>query len=285
MRSIASRVPAVTAPEGPPRLRVAMLLGCVQRAFFGDVNAATARVLAAYGCEVVAPRDQGCCGALELHAGREASALDRARRLIASLEATGADRIAINSAGCGSTIKEYGHALADDPEWADRAAAVAAKARDVSEILAELGPPPGSLHELPLRLAYHDACHLAHAQGVRDAPREVLRAIPGVELVELAEPAVCCGSAGIYNLVEPAAAADLGRRKAGNVRAADPDALAAANPGCLIQIGAHLSAAGGRVVPTFHPVELLAASLDGAQRARRAGAPPPPARLARALAG
>jgi glycolate oxidase iron-sulfur subunit len=261
--SLASRVPTTTPAVGRQRLRVALLLGCVQRAFFADVNAVTARVLAAYGCEVVAPRDQGCCGALELHAGREADALDRARRLIAALEATQADVIAVNSAGCGSTIKEYGHALAGDPEWAERAAAVAAKARDVTEILAELGPPADALHPLPMRLAYHDACHLAHAQGVRDAPRDVLRAIPGVELLDLPEGAVCCGSAGIYNLVEPDAAADLGTRKAANVRTVDPDALAAANPGCLIQIGAHLRAGGGRVVPTFHPVELIAASLAG----------------------
>jgi glycolate oxidase iron-sulfur subunit len=220
-------------------------------------------VLAAYGCEVVAPRDQGCCGALELHAGREESALRRARQLIAELEATGADRIAINSAGCGSTIKEYGHVLADDPDWGPRAAAIAAKARDVTEILAELGPPAGALHPLPMRLAYHDACHLAHAQGVRDEPRALLGAIPGLELVAIPEAAVCCGSAGIYNLVEPDAAADLGIRKAANVHGVQPDALAAANPGCLIQIGAHLRARGGRVVPTFHPVELVAASLAG----------------------
>jgi len=263
VRSVAARVPRRTEPAGATRLKVALLLGCVQRAFFADVNATTAAVLAAYGCEVLAPRDQGCCGALEVHAGREASALARARRLIAALEASGADRIAVNSAGCGSTIKEYGHLLADDPEWAPRAAAVAAKARDVSEILAELGPPPGALQPLPMRLAYHDACHLAHAQGVREEPRAALREIPGVELVEIPESAVCCGSAGVYNLVEPEPAAQLGLRKAANVRAVEPDALAAANPGCLIQIGAHLRAGGGRVVPTFHPVELLAASLAG----------------------
>jgi glycolate oxidase iron-sulfur subunit len=263
LRSLTARVPRRLAPAAEPRMRVAMLLGCVQRAFFADVNATTAQVLAAFGCEVVAPRGQGCCGALELHAGREESALRRARDLIASLEATGADRIAINSAGCGSTIKEYGHALADDPEWGPRAAAIAGKARDVTEILAELGPPEGALQPLPMRLAYHDACHLAHAQGVRDEPRALLGAIPGVELVAIPESAVCCGSAGIYNLVEPDPAADLGARKAANVRSVEPDALAAANPGCLIQIGAHLRAGGGRVVPTFHPVELVAASLAG----------------------
>ncbi|MBJ7609144.1 MAG: 4Fe-4S dicluster domain-containing protein [Candidatus Dormibacteraeota bacterium] len=247
---------------GRARLRVTLLRGCVQRAFFGDVSAATARVLAAFGCEVSAPRQQGCCGALELHSGREQAALARARALIAALEAGDPDRIAVDSAGCGASMKEYGELLADDPIWAERAAAFSARVRDVSEILDELGPPALPMHPLPMRLAYHDACHLAHAQRVRAQPRRALSAIPGVELIPLDDADLCCGSAGVYNLVEPGPAADLGRRKAASIATAAPQALAAGNPGCLLQIGAHLSLAG-QAIPTFHPVELLDASLRG----------------------
>jgi glycolate oxidase iron-sulfur subunit len=268
VRTLLARVPQRTLPSAaPPRLRVAMLTGCVQRAFFGDVNAATARVLAAYGCEVVAPSEQECCGALELHAGREERALRRARRLITVLEQASADRIAVNSAGCGSMLKEYGELLADDPEWAARATALSARVADVSEILAELGPPEKALQPLHLRLAYHDACHLAHAQGVRAEPRGVLTAVPGLELVDFAEPDVCCGSAGVYNLVEPGPAAELGRRKAQHIAGAAPDALAAGNAGCLLQIGGWLTDAG-RPIPTFHTLELLDASLRGVSAQR-----------------
>jgi len=260
--AVTARVPALvpSQPAGSaPRRRVMLLTGCVQHGMFGDVNAATARVLSAYGCEVHTPRGQGCCGSLELHAGREAAAVARGRRLLDSLHLLDRDPdalLAVNSAGCGSTLKQYGDLLGDE-----RAARFAARVRDVSEILAELGAPAVPLQPLPMRLAYHDACHLAHAQGIREQPRAVLSAIPGVELVALAEADMCCGSAGIYNLVEPRAATALGRRKAAHIRDAAPDALAAANPGCLLQISAHLGGAGG--VPTFHPVELLDASLRG----------------------
>ncbi len=249
-------------PGTAPRARVVLLRGCVQRAFYGGVGAATARVLTAWGAEVLAPWEQGCCGALELHAGRETSALERARRLIAALEPWQPDWVVVDSAGCGAVMKEYGELLHGDPRWGAPAARFAARVRDVSEALTELGEPQVPLHPLPLRLAYHDACHLAHAQGVRDQPRRLLAAIPGVTLLPLADAEVCCGSAGVYNLVEPKAAAELGRRKAARVREAAPEALAAANPGCLLQIGAHL-ARSGEPIPTFHPVELLDASIRG----------------------
>jgi glycolate oxidase iron-sulfur subunit len=244
---------------------VVLLTGCVQHGMFADVNAATARVLAAFGCEVSVPRGQGCCGALDLHTGREAPALARARALRSLLDpprdpeepAAPPPLIAVNSAGCGSTMKEYGALFGDDPGAAD----FASRVRDASEILAALEPPPGALQPLPLRVAYHDACHLAHAQGVRTQPREMLARIPGVELVPLAEADMCCGSAGVYNLLEREAAAALGQRKAANVRAAGADVLVASNPGCLLQISAHLD--GADAVPTFHPVELLDASLRG----------------------
>ncbi len=269
LRDVTRRLPRPRRAAGgaPPRLRVALLAGCVQRVFFSEVNEATAAALAAYGAEVWVPPGQGCCGALELHTGREAAARDRARALIGHLEDPALDRIAVNAAGCGAALRTLDRLLADDPAWAPRAAAVAAKVRDVTEILTELGPPAGALHPLPMRVAYHDACHLAHAQGVRQAPRQVLGAIPGLEIVEVPEGDLCCGSAGTYNLTETAAAEDLGRRKAASVRAVSPAALVAGNPGCLLQIDAALRAAG-TVVPSFHPVELVAASLRGTPVAR-----------------
>jgi glycolate oxidase iron-sulfur subunit len=268
------RTPRRTAPEGTPVMRVALLTGCVQDAFFSHVNHATARVLAAHGCEVLAPPLQSCCGALEIHAGREAPALQRARELIDQTERLRVDRVVVNSAGCGSAMKEYGQLLADDPLWATRAAAFAAKVRDVMELLADLElQPPARLHALPARVAYHDACHLAHAQGVRLQPRAVLRRIPELDLVEIAESDVCCGSAGIYNLVAPQAADDLGTRKAANVAASGADLLTAGNGGCLLQIEAALRRSG-HPLPAVHPVELLDASIRGIPVAmvRRAGA-------------
>jgi glycolate oxidase iron-sulfur subunit len=161
-----------------------MLTGCVQRAFFPDVNAATARVLAAEGCDVVLPRAQGCCGALSVHTGREAEAQRFARSLIDAFEDAGVDYLVVNAAGCGSSLKEYGDLLRDDPSYAERAAALAAKVRDVSEVLVELGPV-APRHPLPLSVAYHDACHLAHAQGVRAQPHRLLADIPGLSLREI----------------------------------------------------------------------------------------------------
>ena len=257
-RVLSSTVPESTRPTGTPRRRVGMVTGCVQRVFFDDVNAATIRVLAAEGCEIVAPTDQGCCGALMVHAGVEDDALDRARALIESFESTGVDTIVINAAGCGSTLKEYGHLLRDDPEWAERAAAFAAKVRDVNELLAELSPI-APRHPISARVAYHDACHLAHAQGIRSAPRAQLSAIPGLELADLAETELCCGSAGIYNLIQPEPAAELGQRKAAHISAADPDAVATSNPGCTMQITRYVDAD----IPVMHPVQLIDASIRG----------------------
>lgn len=263
LRSSWAPMPAPRRPAHgrPARLRVAILAGCVQRVMEAPTNQATAEVLAAYGAEVRVPSGQGCCGALELHAGREQSALRRARRFVASFEDPAVDRIAINAAGCGAMLRDLGRLLEDDPDWAARAARVAAKVRDVSEVLDELGPPDG-LHRLPVRVAYHDACHLAHAQGVRDAPRRVLAAVPGLELLEVPEGDLCCGSAGTYNLTQPVAAHELGLRKATNLRAVAPDCVAAGNPGCLLQIRAALAEQGSSL-PALHPVELLRASVRG----------------------
>jgi glycolate dehydrogenase iron-sulfur subunit len=256
-RAAIRRLPAVTRPRGAPRGRIAFMQGCVQRVWFSDVNAATVRVLAAEGFEVHTKAQPRCCGALIMHSGVEDEALALARKTIAAYE--GYDAIVANVAGCGSAMKDYAHFLADDPGWAERAKAFSAKVRDVHEILGE-HEPRAQRHPLALKVAYHDACHLAHAQGVRQPPRDVLRSIPGLELVEPAEWELCCGSAGIYNVMQPEAAEKLGRRKADNLRATGAQVIAAANPGCTMQIAAHLDD-GIRVL---HPIELLDRSLRGA---------------------
>jgi glycolate oxidase iron-sulfur subunit len=252
-----ARLPERIRARGPARGRAGLLQGCVQRVFFHRVNAATAYALAQEGWEVHAPRRPRCCGALQFHTGYEDEALELARRTIAAF--ADADVVVVNAAGCGSSLKEYGHLLSDDPAWAERAAAFSAKVRDVTELLGGEEPraPRGPV---PLRVAYHDACHLAHAQGVRQEPRALLRAIPALELVEPAEWEICCGSAGVYNLLQPEAAAALGRRKARNLLATGADAVAAANPGCALQLGVHLADAG-RPLPVLHPAELVARSI------------------------
>jgi glycolate oxidase iron-sulfur subunit len=274
------RVPA----RGARRAVVGMLTGCVQSVFYPGVNAATARVLAAEGCDVIIPRDQGCCGALSLHSGRAAEAVRFAKQTIATFEAAGVDVIVVNSAGCGSAMKEYERLFArlaegggeEEPEagasparpgqlaaasWSARAALLSARVRDFSQFLDELGPI-AARHPVPVRAAYHDACHLGHAQGITAAPRSLLRAIPGLDLVELRDAGVCCGSAGVYNLLQPEAAAALGTRKADSVIASDVSLLISANPGCTLQISAAL-AAQGVTMRTAHIAEILDASVNG----------------------
>jgi glycolate oxidase iron-sulfur subunit len=259
---IFARLPAMIHPQSSPRLRVGMLAGCVQQVFFPHVNAATTRVLAAEGCEVVIPRDQPCCGALMLHCGLEDEAAALAKKMIAAFEAANVDAIVVNSAGCGSTMKEYGYLLRDDPAWSARAAAFSAKCRDISEILTEL-EPRAPRHPLQLRVAYHDACHLQHAQGVREQPRKLLAAIPGLDVAEIPEGSLCCGSAGVYNLLEPDAANALGDRKVDNLLLTGADAVVSANPGCLMQLMSSLRRRGHKPMPAFHMVELLDASMRG----------------------
>ncbi len=253
-------LPARALAEEPKRATVGLVAGCVQRVFFPEVNAATVRVLAAEGCEVRVP-PQGCCGALSLHTGRATEGLSMARDLIAAFEPAGVDTIVINSAGCGSVLKEYGHLLAGDLAWAERARAFSAKVRDVHEFLAALGPR-AVRHPLPARVAYHDACHLAHAQGIRAQPRALLRAIPGVELLEVPDGDTCCGSAGTYNLMEPESAAEIGKRKVANVLSTGCGVLASANPGCTLQIQ-KLLRDQGKQLAAAHPIQLLDASLRG----------------------
>jgi glycolate oxidase iron-sulfur subunit len=256
----AEPLPATTPAVGAVRQRVGMLTGCIQRAFFPQVNAATVRVLAAEGCEVVAPPRQRCCGALSMHSGREDEAQAYARAMIDTFENAGVDSVVVNVAGCGSSMKEYGHLLRDDAEYAERAAAFSAKVRDLSELLVELGPV-AERKPLEMSVAYHDACHLAHAQGIRAQPRKSLGEVPGLQLREIAEAEICCGSAGIYNLIQPEPARELGDRKAGNVLATGADLLVTSNPGCMLQIRASLSGRGE--VPMAHIAEVLDASIRG----------------------
>ena len=257
-RPLPRRVPAL----GTRRAVVGMLTGCVQSVFFPQVNAATARVLAAEGCDVVIPRGQGCCGALSLHSGREEEAMAFARRTIATFEQAGVDAVVVNSAGCGSAMKEYERLLrAAEGGWAERAAEMSGKVRDLAEFLAELGPV-APRHPLPVTAAYHDACHLAHAQRITRQPRELLRAIPGLTLVEVPDAGTCCGSAGVYNLLQPEAASELGARKAESVQSTGAPLLISANPGCSLQIASAL-AERGQDIAVAHTAEVLDASIRG----------------------
>ena len=248
-------------PTGRVRLKVGVVLGCVQRAFFDRINAATIRILAAEGCELFIPPEQGCCGALATHVGREAESLDSARRLVDTFEKLNLDYIAVNAAGCGSNLKEYGYLLRDDPTYAERARAFAAKCKDVSEILAML-PPQAKRHPIRVRAAFHDSCHLLHAQQVRAAPRALLKAIPDLDIVELPESNICCGSAGVYNLLEPQTAHELGERKADHIARSGASIVVSGNPGCLLQITKELRGKG-QAVRAYHFLEVLDASLRG----------------------
>jgi glycolate oxidase iron-sulfur subunit len=258
---LAARLPARVRARGERRLRAALLGGCVQRIFFPNVNGATLRVLAAEGIEVVVPEGQGCCGALSVHAGRQEEALRLARDLVVRFEREPVDVVVVNAAGCGSHLKDLAHLFRNDPEFLPRARAFAEKVRDVTELLAAL-PPRAERHPLRARVAYHSPCHLGHAQRMQDPPRALLRSIPGIELVEVPDGDQCCGSAGVYNLVEPDSAEEIGRRKAAAVASTGATLVASANPGCSLQIRRKLLERGA-VVEAAHPVEILDRSIRG----------------------
>jgi glycolate oxidase iron-sulfur subunit len=247
----AEELPERAAAIGTRRATVGLLTGCVQGAFFPGVNAATVRVLQAEGCDVVIPRDQGCCGALSAHSGRAEEARRFASSVVETFAAADVDYIVVNAAGCGSAMKDY-----DDAPFRDRV-------RDIAELLDELGPV-AVRHPLDLTVAYHDACHLAHAQGVRAQPRRLLAAIPGLELREIAEGDLCCGSAGVYNVLNPGPARELGDRKAANIVATGADVLVTANPGCLMQVAAAIERSA-HPMTLAHTVEVLDASIRGRQ--------------------
>jgi glycolate oxidase iron-sulfur subunit len=240
--------------EGGGRGSVALLTGCVMEGLFSDVNRATERVLLRNDYRLTDAPDQRCCGALHAHAGDDAAARRLARANIAAFEDPSIETVCVNAAGCGAMMKEYSHLLHDEPEWSERAKKVSAKIRDVSELLSATGPVHGG--NVTRRVAYDAPCHLMHAQRITRQPMDVLRAIPSLELVPLAESDVCCGSAGIYNLVEPDVSNVVLDRKLAHIAAAKPDVVATGNPGCMMQIGAGLVRAGSPV-RTVHPVELL----------------------------
>ncbi|MEM0980427.1 MAG: heterodisulfide reductase-related iron-sulfur binding cluster [Cyanobacteria bacterium P01_H01_bin.58] len=264
VKSFQDNLPEVIPAQGTKRYRVGMILGCVQRIFFSNVNEATARVLTANGCEVVIPKSQGCCSALPAHQGEEAQAQALARQMIDAFADTGVDYIIINAAGCGHTLKEYGHILQDDAEYRDRAHAFSAQVRDVQEFLGEAGLT-AQLHPLTegtLSLVYQDACHLLHGQKISLQPRQLLKQIPNVQVREPLDAALCCGSAGVYNMLQPEVAEELGQMKAQNLVNTGAQLIASSNPGCSLQIQQHLQRQG-QTLPLRHPMELLDLSIRG----------------------
>ncbi|MBK9710122.1 MAG: 4Fe-4S dicluster domain-containing protein [Kouleothrix sp.] len=242
--------------EGQARHHVALLTGCIMSTAFGEVHEATIRVLRKNGCEVLLPPDQGCCGALHVHGGDMDGGRELARHNIAAFEGLGLDAIIVNAAGCGSTLKEYGHLLHDDPAWAERAQAFAAKVKDVTEFLASIELNTRDLKPLNVTVTYQEPCHLAHAQRISAQPRKLLKAIPGLALKEMQESSLCCGSAGIYNVTEPEMAARLGNRKLDNAEATRAEILVTANPGCHLQLAGGLRRRGS-AMQVRHIVELL----------------------------
>jgi glycolate oxidase iron-sulfur subunit len=258
--TLPERVPA----QGKTRYRVGLLLGCVQRLFNPDVNDATVRVLTANGCEVVIPKSQGCCGALTHHQGQQDQTEAIARQLIASFADTNVDYILVNASGCGHTLKEYGSILKDDSAYATSAQAFASKIRDVQEFLAEVGltAPLSPLQAEPLKLVYQDACHMLHGQKISVQPRQLLRQIPGVHLREPVDAALCCGSAGVYNILQPEVAAELGEQKVQNLTNTGASVIASANIGCFVQISKHLELQG-KSTPVLHPMQLLDYAIRG----------------------
>lgn len=257
-------LPEVVPAVGEKRYRVGLLLGCVQRLFNPEVNEATVRVLTANGCEVVIPQSQGCCGALTHHQGQEQQSQALARQTIASFADRDLDFVLINASGCGHTLKEYGSILQDDPNYREVALAFATKVRDVQEFLADVGLTTqlSPLQEQPLSMVYQDACHMLHGQKISLQPRQLLKQIPGVQLREPLDAALCCGSAGVYNILQPDVAAELGRQKVQNLMNTGASVIASANIGCFVQITKHLELQG-KSLPVLHPMQLLDYSIRG----------------------
>ncbi|HTE86922.1 MAG TPA: (Fe-S)-binding protein [Dehalococcoidia bacterium] len=263
--------------EGERRGRAALHAGCVMHVAFAEIDRATIRVLTRNGWEVIVPASQGCCGALHVHAGEAAGGRARARANIAAFEAAEVDVVVSNAAGCGAALKEYGVLLQDEPAWAERAAAFSARVRDLTELLAS-APMRGDLKSLNRTVTYQDPCHLAHAQRVAAAPRALLRQIPGLELVEMQETALCCGSAGIYNLTHPEMSARLLAGRVTQVLETGADIVATANPGCMLQLRNGLLSSrppAGKPIGVRHVVELLDSAYGGGSPLPGASAPSP----------
>ena len=262
LKSFQDNLPDIIPAKGEKRYRVGVILGCVQRLFFSGVNEATVRVLTANGCEVVIPKSQGCCAALPEHQGQTEQAKVLARQMIDSFADTNVDFVIINAAGCGHTLKEYGHILADDPEYAEKAKVFAAKVKDSQEFLANVGLTAklSPLTDKNITLVYQDACHLLHGQKISVQPRQLLKQIPGVTLKEPIDAALCCGSAGVYNMLQPEVAEELGKQKAQNLINTGADLIASPNPGCSLQISKYLQ---GKTISVMHPMELLDYAIRG----------------------
>ncbi|MBV8311656.1 MAG: 4Fe-4S dicluster domain-containing protein [Planctomycetaceae bacterium] len=256
------RLPEVLPPIGPKRARVALFLGCVADAMYPETNAATARVLQQNGCEVVVPRSQACCGAIHYHSAAEGPALALVRRNMTAFDPDRFDAIIVNAAGCGAMLKECPHLL--PPAEHDQAARFVAKVKDISEFLVALGPVAPE-HPLPLKVAYHDACHLCHGQQIRSQPRQLLEMIPELELVPLEESEICCGAAGTYNLTQPEMSERLGWRKMDHIEATGASVVAAGNVGCILQIARKIKERGSPIEVT-HPVDLLDQAYRGSGR-------------------
>ena len=265
LNSMQDQFPHEIPPQGKKRYRVGVILGCVQRLFFSPVNEATVRVLTANGCEVVIPKTQGCCSALSYHQGQEHQAQILAKQMIDSFADTNVDAIIINAAGCGHTLKEYGEILKDDPEYREKAKQFAAKVKDVQEFLteAELITNFSPLRDQELIIVYQDACHLLHGQKISLQPRQLLQKIPGVKLREPIDTALCCGSSGIYNILQPEVAYELGQQKVANLLNTGAKLIASPNPGCSLQIKQHLQLKDQEEIKVMHPVELLDYSIRG----------------------
>ena len=263
-KSLQDNFPTVIPAQGETRYRVGVILGCVQRLFFSPVNEATVRVLTANGCEVVIPKSQGCCAALPAHQGQENQAQQLARKMIDSFADTNVDTIIINAAGCGHTLKEYGHILENDPEYCTKAKNFSKKVRDIQEFLSsiKLTSKLSPLSEQKLNIVYQDACHLLHGQKISLQPRQLLKKIPGITLKEPLDAALCCGSAGIYNMLQPEVANELGQQKVTNLVNTGADIIASPNPGCALQITKHLRNKDKQPM-VIHPIELLDYSIRG----------------------
>jgi glycolate oxidase iron-sulfur subunit len=264
IKTFQDNLPTVIPAQGKKRYRVGVILGCVQRLFFSPVNEATVRVLTANGCEVVIPKSQGCCAALPEHQGQTEQAKALARQMIDSFADTDVDYVIINAAGCGHTLKEYGHILADDLAYREKAQDFAAKVKDAQEFLANVGLTAtlAPLTDKPVNLVYQDACHLLHGQKISVQPRQLLRQIPGVSLKEPLDAALCCGSAGVYNMLQPEVAEELGKQKVQNLLNTGAELIASANPGCSLQITKHLQLQG-KEISVMHPMELLDYAIRG----------------------
>lgn len=264
LANLNNKYPLVIPSQTEKRYRVGMILGCVQRLFFDDVNQATIRVLTANGCEVVIPPTQGCCAALPAHQGQEAQAQTLARQMIDSFAELELDAIIINAAGCGHTLKEYGHILADDPDYSQKAQEFANQVKDVQEFLDAVGLTTtlSPVSEQELTVVYQDACHLLHGQKISVQPRRLLQKIPGIKLREPLDAALCCGSAGVYNMLQPEIANELGQQKVNNLLNTGAELIVSANPGCSLQIKKHLELQN-KQVKVLHPMQLLDYAIGG----------------------